>query len=179
MDSRMMLNVQRIYNVTVSLAISQRSHCQLCSYLNELELAPALKQEAHHRTRDQTSAQTVHSQLPCILLFPRPRIHPHHQEHDIRAARDVQNLEYEIPPAPPWRHPKEIEISRSEDQDVEELSQEGDALGGLVVVDGPYEDALGGRVRYVALEVGQRKRLIKASTPGSSNNYAKYVHVER
>lgn len=50
----------------------------------------------------------------------------------------------------PWRHPEQIKIARSEDQDVEELGQKGDAFGGAVVVDGVDEDALRRRMREVA-----------------------------
>lgn len=118
----------------------------LNAHLYDSPLAPSLEDQAHQRRARDTARQRPHCQLPAILLLARPRIHSHHQPHDIRARTDVEDLEERVPPAIPWRYPQQIQISRSEDQDIQELGEQGDALGGFVAVDGPDEDAFGGCV---------------------------------
>ena len=108
-----------------------------------------LKDQAHDWRADQTASQRPSGKLPSILLLPRSCVHPHHQPYDISTACDVEDLEHSVPPTPPWRHPEEIKIASAEDQDVQELCEERYAFRRLVAMDGPDEDAFGGRMGHI------------------------------
>lgn len=122
----------------------------LHTYLGQRRPLPALKQQTHQGRADRAPGQRPDGQLPPILLFPRARKHAHHDEDDIGRCGQVEELQHKVPPAEPWRHPEEIEIAGGEDEAVEQLGQETDTLGRLVAVNGPDEDAFGGRVRDIA-----------------------------
>jgi hypothetical protein len=70
-----------------------------------------------------------------------------HDSQDIETREQVEDLEDEVPDI---ALDEDIEVARAEDESVEELSDEGDALSGAVAVDGEDEDAFGGGVREVA-----------------------------
>lgn len=120
------------------------------TYLGQRRPLPALKQQTHQGRADRAPGQRPDGQLPPILLFPRARKHAHHDEDDIGRCGQVEELQHKVPPAEPWRHPEKIEIAGGEDEAVEQLGQETDTLGRLVAVNGPDEDAFGGRVRDIA-----------------------------
>lgn len=113
-------------------------------------MTPSLEKQAHQWCTRNTSRQRPHRQFPPILLFPGPCVHPHHQPDDVCARPDVEDLEECIPPAIPRRHPQQIQITRSEDKNVEQLGEKGDAFGGFIAVDGPDEDAFGRRMGEVS-----------------------------
>ena len=109
----------------------------------------AMEKQAHERSPHGAGHQAIHCQLPGVLLLARAGVDVHHEPDNVDAAGNVEDLEHRVPPAPPRRHPEEIEVARAEDQHVEQLREERDAFGRLVGDDGADEDAFRGRMAHV------------------------------
>lgn len=106
--------------------------------------------QADERCEDQASSQRVRRQAPRSLPLSSSCVDAHHEEDDVGAAGDVEDLQHEVPPAEPWWNPEEIEVARREREEVKQLSEQRDAFGRFVRVDRPDQDALGQRVRDIA-----------------------------
>lgn len=70
-----------------------------------------------------------------------------HNSKDVDRRDDVEDLEHDVP----WyRLDEEVEVTCAEDEGVEDLGDEGDALSAPVAMDGEDEDAFGEGVGQVA-----------------------------
>jgi hypothetical protein len=58
----------------------------------------ALLEDGTHRYSKRNSAsQAIRAELPCLFSFPRARIDACHQEHNVSARRNVEELKEEEP----------------------------------------------------------------------------------
>ena len=90
--------------------------------------------EYHHdkRSEDQTAAHAADTELPCVLSFPRPSVHAHHDEDNVGRRYKIEDLEGEVPECmeSAWRIVFDVErhdkISGDEDDEVPYLCYERD-----------------------------------------------------
>jgi hypothetical protein len=90
---------------------------------------PVFEQQIPQRCSDEAAQETERSKLPCLFSFPGARIHSCHEKDDIQRGQHIEDLQCEVPNMPPVlgrRRGEYIEISRTEDDGVEDLGDEGD-----------------------------------------------------
>lgn len=56
-----------------------------------------LEDGTHGYSKRDSAAQAIRAELPCLFSFSSPRIHTRHQEDDVSARRNVEELEEEEP----------------------------------------------------------------------------------
>ena len=115
-----------------------------------------LKDEHHKRRQEQRHAQDAAPHLPRQLPLARPRVHPLHDAEYVKGAKDVKDLEEQVP------HrvlPEDVEVARAKHERVQALRDERDALGRAVAVDGKDEDAFRQGVGQVAQDAEDLWRL--------------------
>lgn len=100
-----------------------------------------LKDHHNERCHNSTSHKTTQAKLPCLLSLTSSSIDPKHDKENVQGSEDVEKLEGKVPDQAPCVFLEKVEISRYEDQGVEGLGNEGDALGAFVSMNGVYEDA--------------------------------------
>jgi hypothetical protein len=107
----------------------------------------ALKNEHDKGGQDERATEDDGTNLPGHLTLARSRVDPLHDSKDIDRRYNVEDLEYNIP----WQSlDKEVEVSGAEDDGVEDLRDEGDALSASVAMNGEDEDAFREGVGQVA-----------------------------
>lgn len=105
---------------------------------------------------DEGSEQAVHAHLPGLLALTGAGVDAGHEEDDVQGRQSVKDLEGEVPRVLGilgGARGEDVQVAGAEDEGVQGLGDERDALGAAVGVDGPYEDQLGRRVRHVAEDV--------------------------
>lgn len=155
-DSRIMLNVQRIWSVS-ELAEgglgwidgAGEAHLQPCiSVGREFD-----EREVDQRRANNATDRRPDAEFPCLLPLPSSRVDARHQKDDIASRERVEELPEKVPRVMPLaerRHHEDVNVARAEDRDVEDLGDEGDAFGAAVGVDGPYQDEDGDEVGEIS-----------------------------
>jgi hypothetical protein len=107
----------------------------------------ALKDEHDEWRQDKRATEDDGANLPSNLTLTRSRVDPLHNSKDVDRRDDVENLEHDVP----WyRLDEEVEVTCAEDEGVEDLRDEGDALSASIAMDSEDEDAFGEGVGQVA-----------------------------
>jgi hypothetical protein len=80
---------------------------------------------------DGNAAQkTKRSKLPRLFTFSCPRIHACHKKYDVQRRKGIEDLQREVPYVPSVlrrRGNEYVEVSRAEDDGIEDLGDERDA----------------------------------------------------
>jgi hypothetical protein len=94
------------------------------AYRREIPVHLGLKDHHHKRREHQRNAQYKCAQLPGDLALSSPRICPSHDEDCVKRRRNEEDLEEEVPCV---YCVEDVQISRTEDDGIEDLRYEGDA----------------------------------------------------
>lgn len=106
-----------------------------------------LKDEHDEGGQDEGATEDDGTNLPGHLTLAGSRVDPLHDSKDINRRYNIEDLEYDVP----WQSlDKKVEVSGAEDEGVEDLRDEGDALSASVAMDSEDEDAFGEGVGQVA-----------------------------
>ncbi|CAG1994984.1 unnamed protein product [Fusarium graminearum] len=117
------------------------------AYSLETSVLASLKDEHDDWRQDEGAAKNDSANLPRDLTLAGTRVDPLHDGQNINRRKDVKDLEDNVP----WHTlSKQVEIAGAEDESVQDLRDEGDALGAAVAVDGEDEDAFREGVGQVA-----------------------------
>lgn len=107
----------------------------------------ALKDEHDEWRQDKRATEDDGANLPSNLTLTRSRVDPLHNSKNVDRRDDVEDLEHDVP----WyRLDEEVEVTCAEDEGVEDLRDERDALSASVSMDSEDEDAFGEGVGQVA-----------------------------
>ena len=88
---------------------------------------PFLEDQIPEGRDDNAAEEAEHAKLPRLFTFPSPRIYAGHKKDDVQGGQGVEDLQREVPymPAILGRRGNEyIEVSRAEDDGVENLGDE-------------------------------------------------------
>lgn len=102
------------------------------TYLAESEQVPLVEDAGHDRSQNQASESGIPAQFHSLLPLPCASKDAGHDEDDVRGGGDEVDLEDEVPPSVPvaeWRCVEKIDVTRAEDDDIEDLGKEGNTCG--------------------------------------------------
>lgn len=83
-----------------------------------------MEYSSHDWGQNQASKSSISAQLHGLLPFSRACEDAGHYEDDVCRGGDEVDLEHKIPPSVPvakGRHVEEVDVSRTEDDDIEDL----------------------------------------------------------
>lgn len=89
----------------------------------------------NRHSQKRSPSEAVYAKFPCLFLFPCSGEDRHHQEDDVCARGDVEQLEAEVPKIDKGTEdgrPEEIQVSGTEYSDIKGLCYERDALSRLL-----------------------------------------------
>jgi hypothetical protein len=103
--------------------------------------APVFLKDHHDKGRkDKGATEDDGAHFPGNLTLARAGDHPLHDGQDVEGGKYVEDLEEKIPHV---GLTEDVEVSGAEDDGIEDLGDEGDALSAAVAVDGRDKDELG------------------------------------
>jgi hypothetical protein len=98
-------------------------HADYVSFLILTDDGSLLENCSDRERENQGCKETVYAKLPCLFAFPRAGVDARHEEDNVEARGDVEDLEDDEPYVQRFSfgvdvHPEEVEVAAAEDDGV-------------------------------------------------------------